>query len=99
MRQLLDASRLRDALTRLTGWTGDTRGITRTMRLTDGAHAALLERLKVCADALGHRPYVERRDGVTRVDLVDPAVGSVTERDVTLAARIDGIVRATAGPA
>lgn len=98
MRQLLDAARLRDALTRLTGWTGDTRGITRTMHLTDGAHAALLERLKVCADALGHRPHVERRDGITRVELVDPALGSVTEDDVRLAARIDGIVRATARP-
>ena len=96
MPQLLDAARLRDALSRLTGWTGDSRGITRTIRLTDGAHAALLERLKVCADALGHRPHVERAGGVTRVRLVDPVMGAVSEIDVALAARIDGIVRRTA---
>ena len=96
MPQLLDAARLRDALSRLTGWTGDSRGITRTIRLTDGAHAALLERLKICADALGHRPHVERDGSVTRVRLVDPAMGAVSETDVALAARIDGIVRRTA---
>ncbi len=98
MPQILSSPRLRDALSRLSGWTGDTRGITRTMRLSDGAHRELLERMKVCADGLNHYPRVERIDDLTRVWLVTDAAGGVTEADVTLAARIDGILRLTPRP-
>ena len=96
MRQLLSTSLLRDALSRLEGWTGDAGGITRTLHLTDGAHAELVERVKVCADALDHHPRIARTGTQTRVWLRTDALGGVTTSDVILAARIDRILRVLA---
>ena len=82
---------LRDALGQLKEWIGDASEIRRTMRLDDGEHAALTERIKVVADAL--RPDVRRLDGYAQVRLRTPDGGVLTDGEVRLAARIEDAYR------
>lgn len=85
---------LNDALTVLSGWTRDGRRLRRTLALDDAQHAALTERVKVVADALHLRPEIRRLDGHTQIALGSADSDSITENDVTLAARIEDAYRA-----
>ena len=98
MPTLLRAELVRDALSRLSGWTGDTSGIERTFQLKPDEYTDFVERLKVSSDALRHRPDVRRMGSQTRVWLSSPAEGGVTESDIALAARINSILRVVATP-
>jgi pterin-4a-carbinolamine dehydratase len=89
---------LRDALSLLNEWFGDTREIRRTLRLDDCEHAALTERIKVVSDALQLRPDVRRLDGYTQIRLRTPDGGSLTADEVALAARIEAAYRAVTDP-
>lgn len=89
----LDRDDLRDALGQLTEWTGDSREISRTMRLDETEHAALTERIQVFADALQLRPDIHRLDGCTHVRLRTPDGGALTSGEVRLAARIEDAYR------
>jgi 4a-hydroxytetrahydrobiopterin dehydratase len=82
---------LTDALSLLHGWTRDGREFRRTLRLDDSQHAALAERIKVVADALQLRPQVRRLDGHTQIRLCTPDEGSLSNGEVTLAARIEAM--------
>lgn len=93
MPTLLSAGLVRDALSRLAGWTGDTGGIGRTFQLSHSEHSAMTERVKVCSDAMNHRPAIRRVGERTEVWLTTTAEGGVTECDIALAARINDIVR------
>jgi 4a-hydroxytetrahydrobiopterin dehydratase len=93
----LSAALVRDALSRLTGWTGDTHSIGRTVTLTPSEFGDLTERVKVCSDAMNHRPEMHRHGNQTRLRLSTPAEGGVTECDIALASRIDDIVRVVTG--
>jgi len=84
---------LSDALAILTGWTREDRQLKRTFTLDDTQHAALTERVKVCADALRLRAEIRRLDGHTQVKLGAEDGTSITEREVTLAARIEDAYR------
>lgn len=84
---------LRDALGQLKEWSGDMQEIRRTMRLDEGQHAALTERIQVVAEAYELRPDVRRRNGFTEVRLRTPDGGALTAGEVTLAARIEDAYR------
>jgi pterin-4a-carbinolamine dehydratase len=92
MPTLLRAELVRDALHRLNGWTGDTAGIGRTFDLEPARYGEFVERLKVCSDALRHRPLLRRSGTQTHVWLCSTE-GGVTESDIALAARINLILR------
>jgi len=93
MPTLLSAVLVRDALSRLAGWTGDTGGIGRTFKLSHSEHSEVTERVKVCSDAMNHRPAIRRTGEQTEVWLTTTDEGGVTEYDIALAARINDIVR------
>ena len=84
---------LSDALTLLPGWTREGRQIKRTLVIDDSQHAALTERIKVVADALHLQPEVRRLDGRTQIRLTPRDGETITEGEVTLAARIEDAYR------
>jgi pterin-4a-carbinolamine dehydratase len=90
---------LSDALALLHGWTHDGGEIRRTLHLDDSQHAALTERMKVVADAVGVRPDVRRLDGRTQIRLRIPATNGapgasdLSPGEVTLAARIEDLYK------
>jgi 4a-hydroxytetrahydrobiopterin dehydratase len=84
---------LSDALALLGGWTREDRLLRRTLTLDESQHAALTERIKVCADALRLRAEIRRLDGHTQIKLAAANGASITEREVTLAARIEDAYR------
>jgi 4a-hydroxytetrahydrobiopterin dehydratase len=84
---------LRDTLSQLKEWIGDSDEIRRTMRLDDSEHAALTERIKVVADALQIHPDVRRLDGYTHVCVRTPDGQALTAGEVRLAARIEDMYR------
>ncbi len=88
---------LNDALALLHGWSRDGREIRRTLQLDDCQHAALTERMKIVADALQVRPEVRRLDGRTQIRVrgTGPAL---SDGEVTLAARIEGLYRTITEP-
>jgi pterin-4a-carbinolamine dehydratase len=87
---------LSDALALLQGWTHDGGEIRRTLHLDDSQHAALTERMKVVADAVGVRPDVRRLDGRTQIRLRIPVPADsddLSPGEVTLAARIEDMYK------
>ena len=93
------ADYLTDALSLLDGWIRDGQEFRRTLPLDDTQHAALTERIKVVADALQLRPQVRRLDGHTQIRLRTPDDGSLSDGEVTLAARIEAMYRTLTHPA
>ncbi|MEE6257016.1 4a-hydroxytetrahydrobiopterin dehydratase [Plantactinospora sonchi] len=90
----MDRDYLSDALTLLGDWTREGQQIKRTLVLDDTQHAALTERLKIIADALHLRPEIRRLDGHTQIRIGSRDAESLTESQVTLAARIEDVYRA-----
>jgi pterin-4a-carbinolamine dehydratase len=85
-------------LTLLPGWTREGRQIKRTLVIDDSQHAALTERIKVVADALHLQPEIRRLDGRTQIRVAALDSDTITEGEVTLAARIEDAYRkVTAG--
>ncbi|WP_433056516.1 4a-hydroxytetrahydrobiopterin dehydratase [Dactylosporangium sp. CS-033363] len=86
---------LSDALALLQGWTHDGGEIRRTLQIDDSQHAALTERMKVVADAVGVRPDVRRLDGYTQIRLRVPGSddSDLSPGEVTLAARIEDLYK------
>ncbi|ASW57979.1 pterin dehydratase [Plantactinospora sp. KBS50] len=82
-----------DALALLRGWTRDGAQIKRTLLLDDAQHAALTERIKVAADVLHLRPEIRRLDGRTQIRIAPWDGEEITEREVTLAARVEDVYR------
>lgn len=89
---------LSDALTLLAGWTRDGTHIQRILTLDDAQHAALTERVKIIADVLHLRPEIRRIDGRTRIRVGPADGGTITDGEVTLAARIEDVYRAVTAP-
>lgn len=85
---------LSDALAQLDGWVREGCLIKRTLLLTDSQHAELTERTKIAADVLHLRPEIRRLDGRTQIKIVPCDCDELTDREVTLAARIEEIHRA-----
>jgi 4a-hydroxytetrahydrobiopterin dehydratase len=85
---------LSDALTLLIGWTREGRQLKRTLVIDDTQHADLIERIKVASDALHLRPEIRRLDGHTQIRVGARDGDTLTEGQVTLAARIEDAYRA-----
>lgn len=85
---------LKDALQQLSGWTGDTTGISRTLPIDESQHADLTERIKVYSDTFELRPSVRRQDGSTTVSVRNP--DGMSANDIAFAARVEDAYRAMA---
>jgi len=88
---------LSDALALLGGWTRDGVQLKRVLACDDSQHAALTERIKVAADTLRIRPNIRRLDGHTQICLDAPDGTTITDGEVTLAARIEDAYRTVIG--
>ncbi|WP_430780859.1 4a-hydroxytetrahydrobiopterin dehydratase [Actinoplanes sp. G11-F43] len=88
-----DSDYLSDALALLGGWTRDGVQLRRELACDDSQHAALTERIKVAADTLHIRPTIKRSDGHTQICLGPPDGMTITDGEVTLAARIEDFYR------
>ena len=84
---------LSDAIELLSGWTRDGVQLRRDLPCDDSQHAALTERIKVAADTLHIRPTIVRRNGHTQICLGPPDGTTITDGEVTLAARIEDFYR------
>jgi 4a-hydroxytetrahydrobiopterin dehydratase len=95
MAELLDPDTLAQALSGLDGWQGDGRAIRRTVELP-GFTAAIrvVDRVAEAAEQLDHHPDIDIRWRTLTFACATHSAGGVTDRDITLAARIDEIVRA-----
>ncbi len=91
------ADYLSDAFALLAGWRRDGVEINRTFALDDAQHAALTERIKIIADALGVRPRIHRTDGQTEIGLDSDETGELSPSEVHLAARIEDTYKTIAG--
>ena len=95
MADLLEADAIRAALAGLTGWAGDRDGITRKVRLPSFPTAiAVVDRVAVVAEEMDHHPDIDIRWRTLTFRCVTYSAKGVTERDIRLAERIDGIVAA-----
>ncbi len=88
MRTPLQPDELTDALRGLPLWSGSTARIARTV---PGAGDALRARVTQAADDLDHHPVVEDVPGGLRFVLWTHSRDAVTELDIALAHRIDGL--------
>ncbi len=96
-RSASSADYLSDAFALLAGWRHDGVEINRTFRLDEAQHAALTERIKIIADAIGVRPRIRRSDGETLIGLDSTETGELSPGEVHLAARIEDTYRSIAG--
>lgn len=97
MAEVLDAGGVRDALAGLDGWTGDADAISRTVELPGFAAAiAVVDRVAAVAEELDHHPDIDIRWRTLTFRCATHSAGGVTQKDITLAKRIDQIVEGAA---
>jgi 4a-hydroxytetrahydrobiopterin dehydratase len=90
---LLDADAVRSALTDLNGWEGGPDGIRRTVRLPSfPAAIAVVDRVAEVAEEMDHHPDIDIRWRTLTFRCFTYSAKGVTNRDITLAQRIDRIV-------
>ncbi len=95
MVDLLDADAVRQSLTTLTNWTGDTHEITRTVELSGFMPAIeVVNQVAEVAESMDHHPDIDIRWATLTFRCATHAAGGVTELDFTLARKIDEIVDA-----
>ncbi|WP_428963750.1 4a-hydroxytetrahydrobiopterin dehydratase [Micromonospora fluostatini] len=93
MADALTAEAVRDELGRLTDWSGSPAGISRTVELASfPAAVAVVDRVAVVAEELGHHPDIDIRWRTVTFRCVTHSVDRVTVRDLELARRIDEII-------
>ena len=81
------------ALSGLPGWTGDGDGISRTVELATFRDAVdAIVRIADVAEEMDHHPDVDLRWRTLHLTLVSHSAGGVTELDLELARRIDGLL-------
>jgi 4a-hydroxytetrahydrobiopterin dehydratase len=88
--ELLSSQALTDGLTTMTGWTGDTSGIERTVECASfPAAIELVRQVAEVAESLDHHPDIDIRWRKVRFAVVTHSAGGVTDLDLSLARRID----------
>lgn len=87
----LSDDEVRRALSGLTGWTGDSAGISRTVSLPDDRIGTLVDRVQREARQMNDRAHVDRGPGTVTFTLRTGAAG-VTQPDLWLAERIDAAI-------
>jgi 4a-hydroxytetrahydrobiopterin dehydratase len=91
----LDADGLARALSGLDGWHYDGSAIRRTIALPSfPAAIRVVDRVAEVAEEMNHHPDIDIRWRTLTFACVTHSAGAVTDRDATLASRIDEIVRA-----
>jgi uncharacterized protein (DUF2267 family)/pterin-4a-carbinolamine dehydratase len=89
----LTAEEVSDALADLPGWTGDVRGLERTVGLPPGdVGQELRDRISRVERAMNHHAVVEEQPDGTRFRVWTHARGVVTDLDIDLARRISEII-------
>jgi 4a-hydroxytetrahydrobiopterin dehydratase len=92
---LLNADEIRDALTGLTGWSGDGTGISRTVAApTFPAAIRLVVEVAEAAEDADHHPDIDIRWRTVTFTLSTHSAGGVTSKDTALARRIDELALA-----
>src|SRR5262250_2287175 len=95
MARLLGAAEVAAWLSVVDGWTGDTRQVGKTVELPSFPAAIdVVTRVAEVAEELDHHPDIDIRWRTLRFALSTHSAGGVTDRDFTLAERIDQILRA-----
>ncbi|MQA79043.1 MAG: 4a-hydroxytetrahydrobiopterin dehydratase [Streptosporangiales bacterium] len=98
MAELLDDAAVRTALSDLTGWTGDTTAVKRTVKASDFPTAIrIVDDVATIAEASKHHPDIDIRWRTLHFTLSTHSAGGVTRKDVDLAEHIDEIVARHAG--
>ena len=91
----LSPDELSAALNGLPAWSGDVDGIHRTVKLPSFRDAvAGIVAIADVAEEMDHHPDIDLRWRTLHVTVVTHSVGGVTEFDVALARRIDGLLPA-----
>jgi pterin-4a-carbinolamine dehydratase/uncharacterized protein (DUF2267 family) len=88
----LSAEELTGVLTRLPGWRGNTRRLTRTVTLPPGADPTVVEAIHRAEDQLNHHAQLRRDDGDLTLTLWTHSRDVVTDLDIRLAERINDIL-------
>ena len=100
MPTLLTPHLVDDSLAALTGWSGDTVAIHRTIRLSSLDQVInLIGAVDESARALNHPPAVERDGTAVTFTLSTVEVGGVSEVDISLASRINNLAGRLVGAA
>jgi pterin-4a-carbinolamine dehydratase/uncharacterized protein (DUF2267 family) len=88
----LTAEELADVLSRLPGWRGNTRRLTRTVTLPPGSDPGVVEEIHRAEEQLNHHAQLKRADDDLTLTLWTHSRDVVTELDVRLAERINDIL-------
>jgi len=93
MAELLSADDVAGSLAQLEGWSGDTKGITRTVALpTFPAAIAAVDKVAEIAEEMNHHPDMDIRWRTVTFSCSTHSAGGVTGLDIALAMRIDQII-------
>jgi 4a-hydroxytetrahydrobiopterin dehydratase len=93
MAELLSADDVATAIGELDDWSGDTSAITRSASLpTFPAAIEVVDRVAVVAEEMNHHPDIDIRWRTVTFTCSTHSDGGVTDKDITLAKRIDVIV-------
>src|SRR3954465_13596292 len=82
---------VQDALTRLTGWTGDELMIHREFVLEGGPRERLLDEIEALADSTDHTIMLTDTSGGLCVSLAPPDGDGVSEVDIAMASRLNDL--------
>ncbi len=97
MAELLSAADVATALGELEDWSGDSSAITRSAALASFPAAIdVVDRVAVVAEEMNHHPDIDIRWRTVTFTCSTHSDGGVTDKDVTLAKRIDLIVAESA---
>src|SRR5262249_44563469 len=92
MAELLSSDDVATALAHLAGWTGDTSGIERSIRAPSFlAGIRLVDAVAEAAEEANHHPDIDIRWRTVTFRLSTHDSGGVTDKDVTLARRINAL--------
>ena len=92
MADVLTKESVRDALSTLTGWDGDTTGIRRTVTAPDfRTGIKIVDAVADAAEERDHHPDIDIRWRKVTFTLSTHSAGGVTQKDIDLAQAIDAI--------
>ncbi len=95
MADLLSTDEVVSGLEKLTDWSGDTTGITRTASLPTFLSAiAVVDRVAAIAEEADHHPDIDIRWRTLTFACATHSAGGVTAKDLALAGRIDEVIAA-----
>jgi 4a-hydroxytetrahydrobiopterin dehydratase len=93
----LDDDELAAGLADLTAWWVEDGHLVREVHAASGGAPTLVERVGIAADEMDHHPVVHVSGDEVRFTVWSHSVDAITSNDLTLATRIDEIVRDSGG--